>query len=851
MTTRRNPKSIKRNGSILESFFCSTGGKSHSRFIGNFLKIALPISLFFTFHSGPGFADPKGGVVTAGEGNISTPDVNTTQINQHSQNMVLNWESFNVDANEVVQFSQPNANAQALNRIFDQNPSQIFGTISANGKILLVNPNGVFINERAKVSVGSLIVSGLDISEPEFMAGKQKFINANGQEGGLIINQGLLEAATGGSVSLIGGAVKNEGVIFANAGQVNLVAGKAVTVDFEGDGLLQFTVSESILKNAHDLDNAVSNSGTIRADGGSILLEASAAKDVFTHVVNNSGVVGANKIENHGGVIKLVAGGTSNSLINMGTLDVSSNDGAAGSIEISATDKAEISRQSDIKATSSSGKGGVVHITGHRVGLFGTTRVDASGKTGGGEVLIGGDYQGKNPTIKNATETYIGSNVGIHADAVLEGDGGKIIVWADDTTRYFGSLSARGGSNQGDGGFAEVSGKENLLFRGKANLSAENGSRGTLLLDPKNIQIKDSPDCGSSCDVTSASSDNATTGAESFSNNSLVNSNQDFGIRTSDLVAALTSDVILKANNDITIDSAIDATGNNDGGSLELQAGRNIDINANISIEGSFTAIANEEGATAGQRDSGDATFNSNGFTIDTSDASGASHNISIKYQDGPNGNDGAGTMDIGTLNAGSSGTITINAKASSTEAVSVDAVTNSGALTITNSNGTTFEGAVTSGTITLTDTSNNQTIAFQGNVTASSIVTNTKNYDVSLTGGSNTFSAAQTFQNTGDLTLGNASGDTFTFNGGLTESSGGTVTLAGSINSSNDAISFGAVTLDANTTIDTNATNTTGDLTIGAVTGGSNTLTLTTENNIASADITASGNISDCVTNS
>ena len=89
--------------------------------------------------------------------------------------------------------------------------------------------------------------------------------------------------------------------------------------------------------------------------------------------------------------------------------------------------------------------------------------------------------------------------------------------------------------------------------------------------------------------------------------------------------------------------------------------------------------------------------------------------------------------MDIGTLNAGSSGTITINAKASSTEAVSVDAVTNSGALTITNSNGTTFEGAVTSGTITLTDTSNNQTIAFQGNVTASSIVTNTKNYDVSL----------------------------------------------------------------------------------------------------------------------
>ena len=87
---------------------------------------------------------------------------------------------------------------------------------------------------------------------------------------------------------------------------------------------------------------------------------------------------------------------------------------------------------------------------------------------------------------------------------------------------------------------------------------------------------------------------------------------------------------------------------------------------------------------------------------------------------------------------------------------------------------------------------------------------------------------------------------DTFTFNGGVTESTTGTVTLASAISSSDDAISFGAVTLGANTTIDTNATTTsTADLTIGAVTGGSNTLTLSTENNIANADITASGAIS------
>ena len=176
MTTRRNSKSIIRNDSALGSFFRSTSGNFQPQFLGSFLKIALPLTLFFTFHAGPGYADPKGGVVTAGEGNISVPNETTTQVNQISQNLIVNWESFNVDAHEVVEFNQPNISAQALNRIFDQNPSQILGTITARGKVLLVNPNG--------------------------------------QEGGVVINQGLLEAATGGSVSLIGGAVKNEGVIF-------------------------------------------------------------------------------------------------------------------------------------------------------------------------------------------------------------------------------------------------------------------------------------------------------------------------------------------------------------------------------------------------------------------------------------------------------------------------------------------------------------------------------------------------------------------------------------------------------------------------------------------------------------
>ncbi|HIF52249.1 MAG TPA: filamentous hemagglutinin N-terminal domain-containing protein, partial [Thiotrichaceae bacterium] len=109
--------------------------------VTTFIRTTLPAGLLFGLHAGAAFAGPEGGVVAAGDGNISTPNVTTTNINQASQNLIVNWESFNVNINEAVNFIQPNAQAQALNRIFDQNPSQIFGSINANGKVLLINPN--------------------------------------------------------------------------------------------------------------------------------------------------------------------------------------------------------------------------------------------------------------------------------------------------------------------------------------------------------------------------------------------------------------------------------------------------------------------------------------------------------------------------------------------------------------------------------------------------------------------------------------------------------------------------------------------------------------------------------------
>jgi len=128
-------------------------------------KACLPAaSLFLTLNPAVVLAGPEGGQVVGGQGNISAPNSTTTVINQQSQNLAIDWATFNVNTNELVQFKQPSTSASALNRIFDQNPSQIFGTINANGNVLLVNPHGIFFSPTASVNVNSLIASGLDIS---------------------------------------------------------------------------------------------------------------------------------------------------------------------------------------------------------------------------------------------------------------------------------------------------------------------------------------------------------------------------------------------------------------------------------------------------------------------------------------------------------------------------------------------------------------------------------------------------------------------------------------------------------------------------------------------------------------
>ncbi|HAJ63113.1 MAG TPA: hypothetical protein DCP31_30980 [Cyanobacteria bacterium UBA8543] len=205
-----------------------------------------------------------------------------------------------------------------------------------------------------------------------------------------------------------------------------------------------------------------------------------------------------------------------------------------------------LSNESGTLNVSSSGthSGGNVNILGVNVGLFGV-QIDASGTNGGGTVRIGGDYQGLG-SVPNASHTFVSNNSLINADSLLSGNGGRVIVWGDETNRFYGKISAQGGTHSGDGGFVEVSGKNSLTFNGTVDLSALNGSVGNLLLDPENITIVNGGSAandGQLLDNTIFASDSSGT---------LVISERQVETQL------VSGNVILQANNNITINDLTD-----------------------------------------------------------------------------------------------------------------------------------------------------------------------------------------------------------------------------------------------------------------------------------------------------
>ena len=322
----------------------------------------------------------------------------------------------------------------------------IDGKLSANGTVMITNPYGIFIGGSARLNVGHLIAAAGNISNEDFLAGSLKF---NGLDGN-VMNSGRIQAD---GIALLGRQVANHGQIVRAKESVLLVSGDEVWLGEHGNPI------RIGLGSLNSETPAVENTGVIRAHRGNVRL---AAGDMLGLAIRNTGTIRAAQIEltNTGGDIHVA-----------GVLDASNH--------------ARV------------GKGGAISVAGERIALLDAS-LDASGRMGGGKILIGADRGGESiiadaVPIPSASAVVIDANTTIHADARKDGNGGKVVVWGDDMARVHGEISVQGGERGGDGGFVETSSLGILdLPRAPALRAPAGGKAGHWLIDPANIVIKES-----------------------------------------------------------------------------------------------------------------------------------------------------------------------------------------------------------------------------------------------------------------------------------------------------------------------------------------------------------------------
>ena len=371
-------------------------------------------------------AAPVGGQVSAGSGQI-TQTGNATTIQQGSDRLAINWNSFNVGANESVRFNQPNASAIALNRVLGQDSSKILGNLSANGQVFILNPNGVLFGSGAQINVGGLVASTLNLSDSDFMNGNGRyaFTPVAGKAGASVINQGSI-TANGGYIALLAPQVINQGTLTANGGNVSLAAGTQMSLTLGAHGLLSLSIDQGAV------DALAANHNLIQADDGVVLLSSKGQDAVLSGVVNNSGVIQARTVSNQGGAIRLLAqGGTVQA---DGTLDASASTGGNGGFIETSGDKIKIADSVRITTAAANGKTGtwlidpndliIANIGGDisattLIGQLASSNVTlntAMGHTGNGDIFVN-DALGWNTanTLSLQAERNINLNAAINA----------------------------------------------------------------------------------------------------------------------------------------------------------------------------------------------------------------------------------------------------------------------------------------------------------------------------------------------------------------------------------------------------------------------------------------------------
>lgn len=527
-------------------------------------------------------AAPQGGKVVGGSAHIHQSGVITT-INQSSSRSVINWNSFDIGKNETVRHNMPSANSAGLHRVVGgAGASQIMGQLQSNGNVYLVNPAGVVIHKGARIDTNSFTATSRDISNDNFMKGNMVF-DKPGRPDAEVINQGTISVKENGLAALVAPTVRNDGVIAGKLAKVALASGDSTwKLDMHGDDLITFTVDEKDVDTLHAVDGTplagVENSGSIKAEGGVVVLTAAQLDGIVGSVVN-SGEVSAASAELKGGKIVFKGAGSGIDILNTGTVDVSSVVADGGSVHMDTDGK---THNSGVIAATGGRQGGKVVVTGKDVVLTGKAKIDVSGNKGGGTALVGGNALGNGPE-RNARTTKMEKGATIVADARTKGDGGQVVVWSDEKTNFDGTITARGGSDGGNGGKVETSGK-NLKVGDTAQVDtrASKGIHGQWLLDPMDFVIAESGG-----DISGATLSNSLA-----SNNVEIRSEQGHTAGNGDIIVnddiswAVDTILTLNAERNVTVNADITATGNHAGMVINPETGSFNICNAKITLSG-------------------------------------------------------------------------------------------------------------------------------------------------------------------------------------------------------------------------------------------------------------------------
>ena len=541
------------------------------------------------------------------------------RVSSDGENLFHSFDRFNIDEGQRATFLANPQLENILGRIRGGEASIINGLLQVSGgsaNLFLMNPAGIIFGPSATLNVpadftattatgigfgGGHWFDAVSDGNWELLVGAPTGFNFATAEVGAIANFGILSVPAGGQLSLIGGSILNTGELHAPGGNVS-VAG--VT----GETWVRLSAPGNLL----DLEVVVNPETPLSPGTGAIdplslpqLLaggrDISEASQVAIHPDGTLSLVGSPvPIQSQPGTT-----------IVSGTIDVSND--------------------SSPLATPP-----VLQILGDRVALLDAT-LDASGIGGGGNIFIGGDFGGQG-ILPNARVTFVDADTSIFADALQQGDGGRVILWADDTTQFFGNINARGASlsignilssdlplPNSNGGFVEVSGRNHLVFDGIVDVSAASGVWGTLLLDPENILITRTPveeidqeemDVGEMVDSTDPE------GEIFFGDVS------DLTVLDAAILENQVAQVRVEATNDITIAPGVSLSFVPDGGAIAFVADSDADS------MGSFSMDAGESIATPGRNIEISGAEIVAG-TIDTSSTTGDAGGISLTSTQG------------------------------------------------------------------------------------------------------------------------------------------------------------------------------------------------------------------------